>query len=228
MRTSILIFVLASIGQNSGIALTAATPNDNAKLSLLVYDFTQLDSAMLQKAENETSRILAGAGLRAIWHHCTVSPAPPDPGCEAALGTTAVVLKILPRSMARPYSRKTNELGFTAQPADGGFALHAMIFFDRVQDLAHSSGRSERVLLAHTMAHEIGHALLGMGSHSRQGIMKDFWGPREIRAAAQGRLSFSSGEAARMRSRLTRRHQARRSSERLERVEPAAAERARR
>jgi hypothetical protein len=102
-----------------------------------------------------------------------------------------------------------------------------MIFFDRVEDLANRRACPRKVLLAHAMAHEIGHALLGTGSHSRRGIMKAYWGPRELQAGAQGLLKFTPRQAERIRLRLALRHKAHSGARKhLETPEAATRERA--
>jgi hypothetical protein len=209
VRHLTLVFFLAAVNPTTVPALPAELPAGPAKLSLLVYNLAQVDPATLEWAESEAARILANAGVGTVWHRCTVSPAPPDPGCEAAFGPTAVTLKLLPGSMARRFPRKSDELGFVAQPSEGEFAIHAMIFLDRVEDLATRRACPRKVLVAHAMAHEIGHALLGTGSHGRRGIMRAYWGPREMQEATQGLLKFTPQQAVRLQSRLQRRSEAR-------------------
>ncbi len=47
------------------------------------------------------------------------------------------------------------------------------------------------------LAHEIGHLLLGKGSHSKQGLMLCPWGKDQIKGAARGRLRLSQQESRR-------------------------------
>jgi hypothetical protein len=93
------------MGEAVGSGRPVEPPLAAAKLSLLVYNFAQVDQATLEWAESETSRILAEAGLPSEWHHCTVNPAAPHPGCEAAFGPTSVTPKnTAPRDGATPTS----------------------------------------------------------------------------------------------------------------------------
>jgi hypothetical protein len=93
------------MGEAVGSGRPVEPPLAAAKLSLLVYNFAQVDQATLEWAASETSRILAEAGLPSEWHHCTVNPAAPHPGCEAAFGPTSVTPKnTAPRDGATPTS----------------------------------------------------------------------------------------------------------------------------
>src|SRR5438067_624574 len=58
------------------------------------------------------------------------------------------------------------------------------------------------LVLAHVMAHEIGHVLLGLNSHSSMGIMRGYWQAEEVSALERGRLLFSSQQSRAMRERL--------------------------
>ena len=48
------------------------------------------------------------------------------------------------------------------------------------------------------VAHELGHLLLGIGSHSKAGLMSLPWGPKALTAADQGTLSFSKKETSQL------------------------------
>ena len=50
-------------------------------------------------------------------------------------------------------------------------------------------------LLGYTMAHELGHLLIGPG-HRANGIMRAAWGRKEIQALHQRRLKFQQAERA--------------------------------
>jgi hypothetical protein len=59
------------------------------------------------------------------------------------------------------------------------------------------------IILGHAMAHELGHLLLGMNSHSRDGLMRAQWNRGDLAEAVRGNLLFSAQESTRMRSRFT-------------------------
>jgi hypothetical protein len=54
------------------------------------------------------------------------------------------------------------------------------------------------------MAHELGHLLLGMNSHSRQGIMQAHWTDQQLGQMSKGILKFDQRQAKAIGARLTR------------------------
>jgi hypothetical protein len=55
------------------------------------------------------------------------------------------------------------------------------------------------------MAHEIGHLLLGVNSHSRRGVMSAPWDSNKLRQAEIGQLGFVRQQAAAIRAESLRR-----------------------
>ena len=80
------------------------------------------------------------------------------------------------------------------------FGSCAYVFYNRVKELAWRTAVDQKVLLAHFLAHEIGHLLLGPKSHSPVGLMRGEWSENDLNKAAKGRLAFTSTESERMRS----------------------------
>jgi hypothetical protein len=56
------------------------------------------------------------------------------------------------------------------------------------------------VLLGAMMAHEIGHRLLGVNSHSREGIMSIPWDARKLQEVDRGQLGFTAEQASTVRA----------------------------
>jgi hypothetical protein len=87
----------------------------------------------------------------------------------------------------------------------------AYVFYDRVERIARTYLSASRepatddmykvILLGHAMAHEMGHLLLPYG-HSATGLMRAEWDARDLRLAADGRLNFTSDQAALIRGQL--------------------------
>jgi len=53
------------------------------------------------------------------------------------------------------------------------------------------------------MAHELGHLLLGIGSHGATGLMHVPWHHKELENVAQGALLFTSSEGEKMRRQVS-------------------------
>ena len=61
---------------------------------------------------------------------------------------------------------------------------------------------AQGVILGNVIAHEIGHILLGPGSHSETGIMSFPWGRKQLLDASRGLLLFTPEQARNILSKL--------------------------
>jgi hypothetical protein len=86
--------------------------------------------------------------------------------------------------------------GFALMPQPGEPARYARLYFHRLAELADGRKVRRGVLLGAMMAHEIGHLLLGVNSHSREGIMSIPWDAHKLQQVNLGRLGFTPGQAA--------------------------------
>lgn len=79
-----------------------------------------------------------------------------------------------------------------------------VVFYETVQALARSAITLADLpeILGITLAHEIGHLLLGPERHSATGLMRADWSRGDLEDAAKGRLLFSKEHARRMRAEL--------------------------
>ena len=92
-----------------------------------------------------------------------------------------------------------------AQPSTtGGFGYMAYIFYHRVAELC---GRQypKAPVLGHMIAHELGHLLLGLSSHSRAGIMRVPWRSKDLQIACQNGMRFTKQQSNRIRANVQRR-----------------------
>src|SRR5262249_26233723 len=74
------------------------------------------------------------------------------------------------------------------------------VFFRQVQDFARTYRVDLSTMLAHVIAHELGHLLLRASAHSSSGIMRADWDKAVARDAASRSLTFTEGQAARIRA----------------------------
>jgi hypothetical protein len=91
---------------------------------------------------------------------------------------------------------------------DGGYSSLSSVFYERVKELVKLRGSTRAALLGNIMAHEIGHLLLGIGSHSSRGIMRFPWKRREVELADKGWLRFTPQQAERIRAQVRARRRA--------------------
>jgi hypothetical protein len=103
--------------------------------------------------------------------------------------------------MAKKLTSRGIEFGY-AIPLENGYGIIAGVYLDRTADMARAIGADLHVVLGHTMAHEIGHLLIGTNSHAGRGIMRPAWGDREVHLAKTGALGFTREQAVKMQAQV--------------------------
>lgn len=94
-----------------------------------------------------------------------------------------------------PKNEHPGALAFARPFADGANAITVM--YGQIQTIA---GRAthERSLLAHVMAHEIGHVLQSVVEHSEAGVMKAQWSEEDLYAMQKKPLEFTPDDVDRI------------------------------
>lgn len=195
----------------AGLLLTLSQPNfaescvgwpDSAAptIAVRVYDYAGVPPAIAKRAREESGRIFRKAGVATEWILCTIpgQVMAAHPRCATQPLATDIQLNILSARMARKMMHHHSELGL-AVPLPNGFGHHASVFYHRIDELAESGQASRALLLGHVMAHEIGHLLLGVNSHSATGLMQEPWGRDQRERASLGTLLFTEKEAEQIR-----------------------------
>jgi hypothetical protein len=167
------------------------------KLTVFVYNYAAIGSDDLANTEQEAARIYGKIGVEIQWLDCALSPrqAARFPACQIATGPTKLAVRILPRSMAERMRRAHDCFGFALYPEDPAFATVANVFAHLAEQIADRHRLRPSVILGHIVAHELGHLLLGPGSHSSQGIMRAPWLRKELERVAQGSMTFLPRES---------------------------------
>ncbi len=158
----------------------AAEPENRATLDLQMRNEARVPAYVLKESQDEVTRIFADAGVMVRW--IETSP--------------RVIVKIVPQVLG--YDRAASPVMGVAQRTPNGYM--AQIFFKQVQDFAYTYEINLGTILAHVIAHEIGHLLLPANAHSPAGVMQPHWGKAMVRDAAQGSLTFTEAQAARIRA----------------------------
>lgn len=194
-------------------SLGAAEPG--LKVTVFVYNYAAVAPDVLALTEAEASRIYQQAGIEIQWLDCPLSPKDADqfPGCQIPPGPTRLALRILSRSMADRLRQAEDSFGFAMIPEDGSFATVANVFSYDADQLAVRRGMRHGVILGHLTAHELGHLLLGAGSHSSHGIMHVPWRLKELDVIAQGLMVFTPQQTESMRTNIRARVTVERSAE---------------
>ena len=157
-------------------ATSGATRPAPETQTILVYDEAHVPPHVLRQAKDGAARILALAGVQVQWLHCT-----PEPGeCTKGLDRTLLVMHI---AATRWGLEEAEATGIALLAPEGG--IHFYVFYNAVKRLATVEVRPE-VILAHAIAHEIGHLLLCLGEHTPVGMMQGHWSAQELHKAAMG------------------------------------------
>lgn len=183
------------------------------RLTLRIYNRAEVAAGALERSKVVADRVFDRVDVEILWLNCSVNqePIPLNPACRERAAATHLVINILPRGMGRNYGFKRPVFGFALPATDGRPGFYASLFFERVLDLAYHGGvgtsfeHAQAIILGHMMAHEAGHLLLGMNSHSPSGVMSFPWDRSTLKRMARGLLGFSPDEAQRIRTELKRR-----------------------
>jgi hypothetical protein len=143
--------------------------------------------------------VLQAAGIGVSWVQCWSAGQAREAvsvDCERPLTQHDVIVQ--PIHATDPNSaRHPESLGFSMIEAGAGTV--ATVYTDRVAMMARRAGVRADDLLAWTMAHEIGHLLLGTSQHATRGLMRARWSQAEVRRHSRPDWSFSVDEAQTMR-----------------------------
>jgi hypothetical protein len=189
------------------LAAAGAQADHAPAVTVRVYDLAGVSGKSLAKAEAEAQHILRRAGIETEWLACPKNREEEDryPACQKPIGPADVILQIVPRTM-EGYEVGPKAFGFALPSGNGGPAMHAYVFFRRVEQAARENNKiSLATLLSYVMVHEIGHLLLGPAMHSPLGIMRAHWQPEEFRDMESGRLIFPSQQARVLQARVEER-----------------------
>ncbi len=190
------------------IPQTVAHPTSGAeaRLTLRIYNYAALDSASLTASERVAGAILENVGIEAIWVDCPTSTRRSQayPACDSDMGTTDLVLRILPRRMAEKLRRSNDSLGSAQTCPETEPACELTVFYHRVDELATNGYRAD-LILGHVIAHEVAHVLLGP-RHSDDGILRAAWSPSDLQRISLGmHLDFSTDQSKQLRLAVLRR-----------------------
>jgi hypothetical protein len=183
-RRTVVVFTLVSI-----IRAVDASAQKEAmpELTLSLQNVAQIPAAEADEAKEILVRIYRFAGIDLHWKDVdaditVIFRPPPHP---RAIPDSGFALGYAPRSKL-----KAGRIAF--------------VLADRTADTARGLGMEHYVLLAITMAHEVGHLLLPDGSHAVNGIMRGDWTQSDYQKARLGQLLFTEAEGRLMRAELAR------------------------
>ncbi len=170
------------------------------KITVRVYDYAQVRPRTLVGAKREAGKILRKAGVEVVWLDCYGATVEENPACRQSLGPSDLVLRIVRPTGAARAALRHNTCGLSVLPKNGGGGTYTTIFYDGLEEVANALRLPRTLILGHTAAHEIGHLLLGSTRHSRRGLMRAVFRPKDWDRAGMGDLLFTPGQGQRVRA----------------------------
>ena len=167
----------------AGVSSAAPSVSHASDAVVRVYDSSTGHSKTRAAAIRTAASIVAEAGLDIDWTDC--SRASRAGACTDLRGPNDLVVRIMPVGTSGPpgllvRNQMQTPLGFSVVDPVVSAGAIALVFLDRVLGLAHRTRVDPGRLLGRTVAHEIGHLVLGTTTHSRSGIMRGVWTDEEI------------------------------------------------
>jgi hypothetical protein len=178
-----------------GIWAEASQPQS---LEVYVYNRAGVSDKIISEAEEDATGIFWRSGFKTIWINCSIGGIG-GTNCVGLPKPDSVILQIVHET-----TKLKDDVFGAAFVGRDGKGQYTDVYFDRVGELHRDWKVAIASVLGHVMAHEIGHLLLGLNSHSNSGIMRGLWNGEELEAAERGRLLFSSQQSRAMRDRLMR------------------------
>ena len=200
----------------SGWAAPPSLLETNSAITIRVYDYAKVDRQTLMEAERTAASVFRKAGVESRWVESTEAAraAPWNPATKGSFHPSDILLDMIAGVMVERLGLRDGVIG-VAPGAEPGRRL-AYVFYDRVESLAarqmprRAHGNicevaSKAQILGYAMAHEIGHLLLNLETHSDAGIMRGNWDGKTLQDACYGYLLFTSQQAGAMRAEAQRR-----------------------
>jgi hypothetical protein len=159
----------------------------NPQLTVVLYNDAGVPTRGIESAKRTAERIYRDAGVAIAWRDRS----------EPATGATELYVRIVRRSLNLPGE----DFGIAFVGGDGR-GIQADVFYSGIEQLTRDSSVNPAHILGHVMAHELGHLLLGMSSHSRFGIMQAHWTDQQLRQTSMGILTFDESQAKTIRTKL--------------------------
>ncbi len=164
-------------------------------MEVLICNPGKLPVYLVTQAETEAGFVFRSAGVDVVWRGCEVRSSR-----RGADGTPWFLIRLRKDSVPH-YAGKLSlhAMGRAFVAGDDGYM--ADVYWPPVRALAEDTQSSAGSIIGYTMAHELGHLLLGPG-HRPRGLMAARWGDDEVRLLDQRSLGFDSIDRARIREKL--------------------------
>src|SRR6185503_11026539 len=102
----------------------SGTPKEEIRLTVLLYNYAEVQDRILVHAEQETARIFRRANVELSWVDCPVSDGQVEKlvACSQAMSSFTATLKLLTKSMAQGFRQPASRFGLTI-PHHGSYVF---------------------------------------------------------------------------------------------------------
>ena len=191
--------ILGAAGVSSPVA-EASQSIESDGTSIIVRTFTEAASASdIRTARRTASAILGRAGIHVEWFECALPGEVIADACNQPPQWNELLVRVVSAGAVHG-PRDVDTLGFAIVDPDLGVGSLATVYADRVAVLAQGAGVDAAELLGRTMAHEVGHLLLGTNRHAARGLMRASWSSADLRRNRETQWLFGVKEGEVMRS----------------------------
>jgi hypothetical protein len=204
------ILILTGVFLAASQMAAAGTQATNLALTIEIRNCAKVDPETLAKAERVAALIFGNAGVETPWVELALAS---EDRLETSIDIRPPIyqiqVSIIPDAMAERIALPNNVMGLA--PGVGPGRQMVYVFNDRVDALAQrqvlalmkgeiSRPATRNQILGHTVAHELGHLLLNLASHSASGIMRGNWDLKDLQDAGFGSCVHQENESCDRRS----------------------------
>jgi hypothetical protein len=166
-----------------------------------VYNIAGLPRGDIVTAQGVAEKVFRRAGIQLRWRGCSaMSLGPADDLCTEPLQPREVIGRL-----ATGGNHLSARVLGQAIVIDGQVSTMLTIFADRITVAATRLNMDRAPLLGRTLAHELGHLLLGTNSHAAYGLMMGMWPDAVMRNDTGTHWNFTNRQAQQMKVGLMRR-----------------------
>jgi hypothetical protein len=158
------------------------------------YDVYGVPAGHFLTAKRVAGQILERAGVNIQWIACPV--AAPEERCATVPAPSDLIVRIT------RAPEEDGALGYAYIDTTRRGGSLATLYGDRIATLAQQAKLDGGTLLGRTLAHEIGHLLLGSTAHPKVGLMRARWSAEDLRRRAANDWAFTRRELEEMRLRV--------------------------
>ena len=176
---------------------TAQAQSVPDEMVVRVYNTAGLPRGEVAAAQRVADRIFKAAGIRVRWRECRTVKGP-SASADDACDDVPQARELIARLVTGGADPSASMFGYALIDATGQAGTLATVFTDRIGRAAGRLRVPRATLVGRTLAHELGHLLLGSNSHGLRGLMRAWWADTDLRRDADDDWRFLDREAANM------------------------------